>query len=274
MIRIFSNSVSEVTQYVPMIEDAIATVNPPSALRRGKKLRLPEAVVADSALGYPQIHKWNTEHGIATITTWRDINDGRSEPTDLPFVDRHAVLRCQHCGGPGKFVELRLAQNETPRVYYQCGLPAHPTSPCAKQQSIACSKDWRLVGHLWHDDPRYIALDARRWPGENTHHRSRTRSKVGPKTIDSRPKRLGRDWQQLRASLSVLRDWLRAAAQQGWLASSRSAWRGYSAITIAKMREWREHERRKAEATRRELIELRHREGLDSTVYQPSAHGP
>lgn len=274
-IRVYSNSVNENLQYPDLMEGTIAAINPPASLRRRKDVRVPEAVIADSGLGYPHVYEWNTVRGIATVTPWRNLNDGRVEPTDLPFVDRHGVLRCRFCKGPGKFLELRRGKHGTPRVYFSCGLPAHPESSCATTvQSVACSKDWRLVTPLWQDDVKYFALRNLLWPLESAHHHSRTRNRVAGKSVETRPKRLGRDWQQLRASVSVLLDWFRAAIQQGWLASSRRAWRGYSEKTRLAMAAWRDEMLAKALAAQEALRETRHRERLDSSTYPVAPQGP
>lgn len=119
-------------------------------------------------------------------------------------------------GGPTKVTEFRRASKETPRLYVQCLLPSAPDSPCRKTQSVPCDLDWRMLTPLPCNDPRYIALESR-FQFERAHHHARVRNKTGGKDVLTRPKRLGRAWQQLRLDLGNLTDWLRAGLKNGWL---------------------------------------------------------
>jgi len=82
----------------------------------------------------------NTSLGIQTVTPWRNFGDGRTEPAEilvgghdgLPcVVDRHRVIHCRHCGGPTKRMELRLSQDQNPRIYVKCLLPSPSNSPAS-----------------------------------------------------------------------------------------------------------------------------------------------
>jgi hypothetical protein len=54
-------------------------------------------------------------------------------------------------------------------------------------------------------------------PLERVHALARARNRNGGKDAETRPKRIGRDWQQLRASGSVLLNWLKILWRQGWI---------------------------------------------------------
>jgi hypothetical protein len=192
----------------------------------------PEAMVGDRGFAYPFIHEMNTRLGIATVTPWRNFSDGRSEPTEItltgrdgiPFtVDRHGVIHCKHCGGPTKVTEFRNTPKETPRLYVQCQLPYAPDSPCRKTWSVPCNLDWRMLTPLPRNDRVYIALETLGFQFERAHHHARVRNKTGGKDVLTRPKRLGRPWQQLRLDLGNLTDWLRAGIKNGWLNTNKSS---------------------------------------------------
>ena len=235
-----SSSRTEASQYETMLRGILETINGPDAcgiLRdvplvdalTGSKLDLPEAVVGDRGFGYPFIHEINTRLGIATVTPWRNLLDGRSDPAEITLtgrdgipviVDRHGVIHCKHCGGPTKVIDFRNTPKETPRLYVKCQLPAAPNSPCHKTQSVACDHDWRMLTPLPRNDRRYVALESR-FQFERAHHHARVRNKTGGKDVLTRPKRLGRAWQQLRLDLGNLTDWLRAGIKNGWLNSDK-----------------------------------------------------
>ena len=57
---------------------------------------------------------------------------------------------------------------------------------------------------------------------EAVHDYWRDRYKVGPASLGQRPKRRGRDWQQLRASAALFVEWLRICSREGWLGEERT----------------------------------------------------
>ena len=61
---------------------------------------------------------------------------------------------------------------------------------------------------LWRTDPDYLALRNSHDRYERVHHHWRVRWRSGADDHSLRPKRRGRDCQQLRASAALLIEWL------------------------------------------------------------------
>jgi hypothetical protein len=98
------------------------------------------------------------------------------------------------------------------RIYVSCLLPSAPDSPCTKQQSVPCDRDWRMLTPLPRNDDRHLALETR-FQFERAHHMGRVRNRNGPKDSILRPKRLGLTWQQLLLNTGTPVDLFRAGPQ-------------------------------------------------------------
>src|SRR5690606_24987700 len=130
------------------------------------------------------------------------------------------------CGGESEFV--RFASKPKPRIWFRCKRPRPEclkplTSddrnqvPLPKEQTILCSTDPRYLIPLWRNTAAYQTLDKHGLPLERAHSLARMRNASGGKNHASRPKRIGRDWQQLRAHGSVLVNWMKILWIQGWI---------------------------------------------------------
>lgn len=176
----------------------------------------PETVVGDKGYSVASVFEKCTSNGTAPVFPWR--RNHSSKRHDNVTHDRHGIPRCKHCGGPSEFVRFS-ANGGKPRLWFRCMIGV--TDGCAKEQTIACSKDWRLLVPLWRTDPLYHELKASHKPYEATHDWWRDRYKVAADHLGIRPKARGIGWHRLRANVAALIEWLRIAHRQGWLGSAR-----------------------------------------------------
>lgn len=136
---------------------------------------------------------------------------------DCDQYDRHGVPRCKHCGHEGKFVSFTLTPK--PRLIYSCAVQC--TASKGKRMSIYCEEKWRFLVPLWRNEEAYLALRRAGKAYEGAHRYWRDRYKVGGTDFYTRPKRIGKDWQQLRASAALLAEWLKICFREGWFGSAR-----------------------------------------------------
>jgi len=164
----------------------------------------------DRGYSVSSVFEHNTRRGIASVFPWRASGSRLNrEQEDCDTHDRHGVVRCKHCGAPTRLASFAktagvsgTAENgETtyrgPRLYVLCEQPV--TEACQKRQSIACETSWRMLLPLWRTDPTYLALRHSHDRYERVHHHWRVRWRSGADDHSLRPKRRGRDCQQLRA---------------------------------------------------------------------------
>lgn len=176
---------------------------------------------ADKGFATKPVCQSLVEHGITPVMPLRSYRGEDEKPPDRELFDRDGVPRCKHCGGDTVFV--RFAKSPKPRLWFKC---AKPSTRCVdkngqpKQQTIYCSVDPRYLIPLWRTTPAWQALSHLGLSHERTHHLGRVRHKSAGKNYDSRPKRIGRDWQQLRANAAVTVTWLKIAWRMGWLPES------------------------------------------------------
>lgn len=176
----------------------------------------PETIIADKGFSVERVFHWNTRLGVATVIPWRKAN-GAEKRRDCETHDRHGIPRCKHCGGPSKFVRFSASQGS--RLWFRCTQQA--TAACQRDQSIACSRDYRFLIPLWRTDPLYHELQQSHSSYERVHRHWRERYKVAGDSLANRPKRRGLPWQQLRAQAALLLEWLCLAWREGWLGSAR-----------------------------------------------------
>jgi len=184
----------------------------------------PESAIGDKGYSVASVFKKCTVNGTAPVFAWRP--SGR-EPRrhDHDTHDRHGVVRCKHCGGPTHFVrfdagDLDSPEDErNPRLWVMCMLGSEPG--CAKEQTISCKTDWRLLVSLWRTDPLYHELKESHSSYEAIHDWWRDRYKVAADDIGIRPKVRSIGWHRLRANVSALVEWLRICSREGWLGSAR-----------------------------------------------------
>jgi hypothetical protein len=130
-------------------------------------------------------------------------------------------MRCKHCGAPTRFVSFTRTAggNRGPRLYVQCLTPV--TAGCETRQSVGCNIAWRMLVPLWRDTPTYLALRHSHDRYERVHHHWRVRWRSGADDHALRPKRRGRDNQQLRANAALLIEWLMVCWREDWMPDSR-----------------------------------------------------
>jgi hypothetical protein len=207
VVRVYSASLNEHEAYDDMLDASIAQMGG----------ELPEAVVADRGLSHEPVFRRNSKLGIASVIDWRAVN-GSDYRRDYETHDRHGVKRCDHCGGPTKFVRFHT-NNGKPRLWVKC--LRGETEACAKVQTISCSKDWKLLLPLWRTDVIYFELKTGHDAMEAVHGYWRSRYNVAPNCFKMRPKRTGLAWQQLRASAALVVEWMRICYRAGWLGTAR-----------------------------------------------------
>jgi len=106
-----------------------------------------------------------------------------------------------------------------PRLRFKCLL--RHTSECERAQSIACEKEWRLLLPISRLTPYYNALRKSHESVEKVFRHWRDRYGVAGKSADTRLKRPGLPFQQLRASAALVIEWFRICLRYGWLGSAR-----------------------------------------------------
>lgn len=183
---------------------------------------LPRAVVGDRGYSVSPAFEHNTRLGVASVFPWRASNvRPEREMEDCDTHDRHGVVRCKHCGSPTRFISFTRTAggNRGPRLYVQCLQPI--TAGCETRQSIGCNVSWRMLVPLWRDTPTYLALRHSHHRYERVHHHWRVRWRSGADDHALRPKRRGRDNQQLRANAALLIEWLMVCWREEWLPDSR-----------------------------------------------------
>lgn len=179
----------------------------------------PESAVGDKGFSIESCFEHATKHGTAPVFPWRP-GGGDYKRHDKETHDRHGVLRCKYCGGQTEQVRFS-AKDEKPRLWFRCITGV--TLECAKEQTISCSTDWRLFVPLARTEPLYHELKESHGTYEGVHDYWRDRYKVAADELGVRPKVVSRNWHRLRSNVACLIDWLRIAAKNGWLGSTRSA---------------------------------------------------
>lgn len=210
-VRITSASTPEWVSYPRLLDAAIANVG-----------EVPDAVVADRGFSVSSVFTHHTRMGIASVMPWRPAGPRRTRDLeDCDLHDRHGVVRCKHCGSPTQQVSFARSAGagRGPRLYVQCVAPV--TAGCAKRQSVACDASPRMLLPLWRTDPVYLALRNSHDRYERVHHHWRVRWRSGADDHALRPKRRGRECQQLRASAALLIEWLMICWREAWLPTSR-----------------------------------------------------
>ena len=188
--------------------------------------KAPQTVIGDKGLSVRSAFEKATLNGSAPVFPWRPGN-GDARRHDHETHDRHGVPRCQHCGANTRFVRFSLLRKHLPaeqrdaRMWVMC--TSGRTPECAKEQTISCSADYRLLVPLWRDNPLYHELRASHSSYEAAHDYWRDRYKVAADDIGVRPKVVDIGFHRLRANVACLVEWLRICFMQGWLGNPRTA---------------------------------------------------
>jgi hypothetical protein len=176
----------------------------------------PRALCYDKGFSIERVYRRNTQEGIATVAPFRGGRYGNRADYDCDRYDRHGIPRCKHCGAEGRFVSFVPKPN--PRLLFTCSMNCPDAK--GKRMSINCDEKWRLLVPLWRTTEAYMGLRrSSRAYKEGIHRYWRQRYGVAGKDFDTRPKRIGVAWQQLRASVALLAEWVKICWRQGWLDS-------------------------------------------------------
>lgn len=89
------------------------------------------------------------------------------------------------------------------------------------EESRACEKEWRLLIPINRLTPFYQAVRKSHQTVEGVFTHWRARYGVAGKNADTRMKRPGLPFQQLRASAALAIEWFRICLRYGWLGSAR-----------------------------------------------------
>ncbi len=130
-------------------------------------------------------------------------------------VDEYGYCYCDYCGSPGHRHRYKR-RNGVGYVTYRCANPHTPN--CRKTlQSKRCDTEPLVLGVLSHDQELYWELRNAGKPQEKAHRVARARYHSGANNVDTRPKRPGIAFLELRSSLSHLVEVFRLCIRQGWL---------------------------------------------------------
>lgn len=177
----------------------------------------PETAIADRGMSISSCFEHATTKGVAPVFPWRKTGDGTRH--DHLTHDRHGVMRCKACGGDME--QTRFSPNDRkPRLWFRCMGPQTPA--CEKEQTISCATDWRSLIPLARTDERYHELKQSHKSYEAAHDYWRDRYRVAADELANRPKVVSLDWHRLKANVACLVDWLRIAANCGWLGTTRA----------------------------------------------------
>ncbi|MGH2846113.1 MAG: hypothetical protein ACRDL0_08895 [Thermoleophilaceae bacterium] len=178
---------------------------------------VPRSVVGDKGLSIKRIFQMHSDDGVFSIIPFRG---GQQEPVpvDRERWDRYGRPRCENCGGVTRFKSF--TKGPPARVFFECSRKPFPE--CDGRQQLRCSEDPRFILPLWRGTALYEALEDSGMEYERTHRLTRQRHASGGNNFATRPKRKGRDWQQLIANASIVSDWLKLAWRNGWLPGTRT----------------------------------------------------
>jgi hypothetical protein len=179
--------------------------------------RRPQTVTGDRGYSVKSVFWYLTSRGVSAVMPWR-AGWITPIPLDRETHDRDGIPRCKHCGAETIFA--RFAAKPYPRIWFRCTLGVTPSCRDGRQQSIACSRDPRLLIPLWKTDPIHQLLLRSHERYERVHGHWRQRYRVAGDTLEGRPKRRGIKWQQQRANAALMCEWLRICWRQGWLGSA------------------------------------------------------
>ncbi len=184
----------------------------------------PLAMTGDKGQSIKSVFEFNTTRGIASVLPWRKprFNVTRDQMRRDAY-DEHGIPRCRYCGGPSQLESAGLGfyldARKTPRLRFRCLL--RHTAECEKAQSIACSEEWRLLVPINRLTSYYHDVRKSHEHCERIFRHWRDRYGVAGKNADTRLKRPGLPFQQLRASAALAIEWFRICMRYGWLGSAR-----------------------------------------------------
>ncbi|WP_028061654.1 hypothetical protein [Candidatus Solirubrobacter pratensis] len=172
----------------------------------------PRSVVGDKGPAINRTYQLLADDGVFCIMPERGTS-AQPTPGDRLRTDRDWVARCENCGGETRFVSATTSPHA--RIMFEC--IAQPFAECKGRQQLGVAHDPRQVLMLWRTEELYKALEPSHGRYERAHRLARQRNGSGGKHYATRPKRKGREWQQMRAHASTFSTWLKICWRNGWL---------------------------------------------------------
>lgn len=182
----------------------------------------PQAMVADRGFHVRQVFSDLHDRQIDYVGPWREghLHHDRHQAAAASGdrVDRHGVIRCQHCGGPtakhGRHLGFTSSRGR-PAIRVRCELQV--LAECAGTQTIQPNVEPRLIGSLDRTDDVYWQLRHTHSNRERVHAERRARYTTSGRDPLTRTKRLGIAPQRVRLRYAQLIDWLRICLRYGWV---------------------------------------------------------
>ncbi len=196
---------SEVTVFPVVVEQASANLGGV----------MPVAIGADRGNSSDENYDLCSSLGITLVIPYRKRN--RTSP-DVPVatdrLDEHGVPLCRACGREAEIIRSYVDRGRG-RVDFTCQAPVRPR--CSTTQHMYCDQDSRRLIMQPRNGDLYAAMTQSGLSFEHKHRDLRIQYKVAPKCLADRPKIVGMVWQQLRANVAMLIDWLRIYVNLGWV---------------------------------------------------------
>lgn len=177
---------------------------------------IPKLVAGDRGLSFSEVFEHNTRRGVGSVIQFRRRSNDPLKTVATSIFDEHGIPTCKHCGGLTDYVRFRHddgPRKNRPRLWLQCAFPI--TNACEKEQAISCSANWRRLVPVWRTHAAYHAMRQSHQRYEGKHQALRSNYQIAPNSYAIRPKRIGMKWQQLRANVALLIEWLRYEIQGG-----------------------------------------------------------
>jgi Transposase DDE domain len=176
----------------------------------------PLAVAGDRGYSTAVVFEHNTRRGVASVFPYRRRSRNSPKAAEATSEwDEYGVPFCRHCRSGADFIRFATGDHRAPRLWFACSMPQ--SDGCEKLQTISCAKDYTRLLPLWRTADAYAAMRETHGEYERVHAFQRTRYRVGPDTLSTRPKRIGIGCQQLRSSAALFLEWLRICLRQGWV---------------------------------------------------------
>jgi hypothetical protein len=121
----------------------------------------------------------------------------------------------------GGIARLEGFVDQSPCTQSVEGRPEGQPQPSHSRSRPSCAHDFKRLTLLPRTDIAYVELLASHSHYEHAHADTRERWLVAGKDLTSRPRRRGLGVCQLRATTTILLDWLLACMRRGYLASAR-----------------------------------------------------
>ncbi|HXH33035.1 MAG TPA: hypothetical protein VNJ54_01330 [Plantibacter sp.] len=178
----------------------------------------PEAVVCDRGPNIRPVRRACERLRIGMVAPFRKPNASvrnRSDVRQVGVVDEYGYCYCDFCGSPG----TRHRYKRRNGIGYTTYVCANPNSEKCRttEQSKRCDTEPLFLGVLSHEDELYWELRGAGKQQERAHRVARARYSTGANNVDTRPKRIGIDFLELRSSLSHFVEVFRLCVRQGWL---------------------------------------------------------